>query len=339
MLAVLPLPAPWVEAIYARGLYPALQRRLIPIGNAAPLPLFDLALLALALGAAVWVTCWRRGARSAHSGGVVGAMFWRTLVVSSALYLWFLATWGLNYRRAPLAAELDYDPRRVTPAAIRSLADRTVDELNQLHLRAHHGGWPALDDLPAQLEPAVRRALRLLDLPMPGAPRPHLSLVSRYFRWAGIDGMMDPFFLEVLLNPDLAPFERPFAFAHEWAHLVGLAREGEASFVAWLSCQLGSEAMRYSGWLALAPYVWSALDPASRPSVVGRLEVGPRRDLAAIDARLARAVPALRRVAWRSYDQFLKAQRVETGIASYDEVVRLVLAVRLPAADPERSAR
>ena len=48
--------------------------------------------------------------------------------------------------------------------------------------------------------------------------------------------MINPFGLEVLVNPDLLPFERPFVAAHEWAHLAGYADESEASFVGWLTC-------------------------------------------------------------------------------------------------------
>ena len=67
---------------------------------------------------------------------------------------------------------------------------------------------------------------------MPG--RLKRTLFGPYFRWTGVDGMVDPFGLEVLVNPDLLPWERPFVAAHEWAHLAGFADEAEASFVGWL---------------------------------------------------------------------------------------------------------
>ncbi len=63
--------------------------------------------------------------------------------------------------------------------------------------------------------------------------------VELYFRKAAIDGMTDPFFLEIILNPDVLPLERPFVLAHEWAHLAGYADESEANFVAWLTCIRG----------------------------------------------------------------------------------------------------
>ena len=54
--------------------------------------------------------------------------------------------------------------------------------------------------------------------------------------------MTDPFFLEVIVNPDVLPIERPFVVAHEWAHLAGYADESEANFVAWLTCAHGDAA-------------------------------------------------------------------------------------------------
>ena len=54
--------------------------------------------------------------------------------------------------------------------------------------------------------------------------------------------MTNPFFLEVIINPDLLPFEQPFVLAHEWAHLAGYADESEANFVAWLTCVQGDAA-------------------------------------------------------------------------------------------------
>ena len=74
--------------------------------------------------------------------------------------------------------------------------------------------------------------------------------------------------------------------------------------------------------------------------VAAALASGPRADLEAIRDRFARQVsPRVSAAGWRVYDSYLKANRVEAGAASYAEVVRLVLGVRLadgrrPVADP-----
>ena len=126
-------------------------------------------------------------------------------------------------------------------------------------------------------------------LAVPGVPK--RSLLERYFRVAAIDGMTDPFFLEIIVNPDTLPFERPFVLMHEWAHLAGYADESEANFVAWLACAQGDAMARYSGWLAIFEHVVASLPRTDRMTLTSQLAAGPRRDLQAAAARYARASP------------------------------------------------
>ena len=113
--------------------------------------------------------------------------------------------------------------------------------------------------------------------------------------------------------------------AHEWAHLAGYADESEANFVAWLTCARGDALARYSGWLALYAHLSDALPREDRRALADGSRAGPREDLLAINARLLRSAPVVRRAAREVYDSYLKANRVEKGIESYDAVVRLML--------------
>ncbi|MGH9255436.1 MAG: DUF3810 family protein, partial [Vicinamibacterales bacterium] len=155
------------------------------------------------------------------------------------------------------------------------------------------------------------------------------SLLGPYFRWTSVDGMINPFGLEVLVNPDLLPFERPFVAAHEWAHLAGYADESEASFVGWLTCLHADTPAQYSGWLALFWQVSGEVNPSERARITGALAAGPRGDIEASVARIRRGEwPWLRDAGWRLYDRYLKANRVEEGVRSYGAVVTLILRAR-----------
>jgi hypothetical protein len=150
-----------------------------------------------------------------------------------------------------------------------------------------------------------------------------------YFRWTTVDGMINPVGLEVLQNPDLLPFERPFVAAHEWGHLAGYADESEASFVGWLVTVQADVPSQYSGWLFLYWQLSAELDQDARARVAGTLAPGPRKDINAIVERLRRGqLPWLRTAGWRVYDQYLKANRVEEGVRSYGAVVTLILRAR-----------
>ncbi len=337
LLAVAPTPSSWVEALYSRRFYPPLQNLLTPLSGAVPFALFDL----LLAGAAAWVGVWWIAAlRRAGAGGRLRAVLaagLRTIALAATLYLAFLVVWGFNYRREPLAVKLGHDAQRVTPQALRELGVETADRLNDLYPAVPPAGWPELDALPARLGPAFERVQRRLGsdrIAVAGPPK--ATLLAPYFRWAGIDGMVSPFTLEILVNGAVLPFERPYVVAHEWAHLAGYAAESEASFVGWLTCLAGDDASRYSAWLYLLPRVVRHLDEEGRGRVWGRLAAGPAADLRAVALRLRGAVPVVQRNASRVYDRYLRANRVEAGIASYGEVVDLVLGTTSWRTFPER---
>jgi hypothetical protein len=169
----------------------------------------------------------------------------------------------------------------------------------------------------------------LSDGPRARPGRLKATIYGTYFRWTSVDGMVNPFALEVMANPDLLPFEQPFVAAHEWAHLAGYADESEANFVGWLTCLQGDARSQYSGWMFLYWQLSGEVAAADRVRLANALESGPRRDLDDIAERLRRGRwPALQRSGWQVYDQYLKANRVEAGIRSYGLVVTLILRTR-----------
>jgi hypothetical protein len=316
--ALAPVPAPFVELWYSRRFYPALQPIVTGLSSLVPLALLDIGVAVLAAGGAVFVARrWRaRGAGPAVTGALLPAA-----VLAAVLYLWFLAFWGLNYRRMPLEQKLAYEPARVTRDQGVQLGRMAVEQANAL--RAELETF-TVDD--GDLSRALAKVERQLGAAGPArVAAPKRSALEWYFRKAAIDGMTDPFFLEIILNPDLLPFERPFVLAHEWAHLAGYADESEANFVAWLTCLGAGRSARYSGWLAAYEQLEASLPPADRRALAAALLPAVVADLAAARARLARANPAVRVASRGAYDTYLKANRIEEGIANYNAVVRLML--------------
>jgi hypothetical protein len=324
---VLPLPAGLIER-YSAGPYIEVQRTLTAASNRLPFALLDLLIV---LVVSTWAALAWRNLRGARRWPAVGTILVRSVVWGCAIYLLFLAVWGLNYRRVPLVKKLDYDASAVTAEAALTVARVTVDRLNTLYAPAQEQGWPPGDAIDPSLAAAFARATAEARLASGTIPaRPKTTLLDWYFRRSGTDGMTDPFFLETLVASSLLPFERPFVVAHEWSHLAGIGDEGEANFVGWLTCVRGGPAAQYSGALFLYRELASAVPAAERRSVAVALASGPRADLQAIRNRYEREVnPRLSELGWRMYDSYLRANRVEAGAASYGEVVKLVLGVRL----------
>jgi hypothetical protein len=70
----------------------------------------------------------------------------------------------------------------------------------------------------------------------------------------------------------------------------------------------------------------SLLPADDRRSHVTQLGPGPTADRQAIARRLDDRVDIVARASWDTYDQYLKSQGVEEGVASYSRVVELLLA-------------
>ena len=330
LMAAIPLPRALVETVYARGAYPIVRQIVTGLSSLTSLVLFDLLLVGGLVALLGW---WAVRVVRAPRGGrlrAVASLVGQTTVLGASLYLVFLGTWGLNYRRESLATRLDATGSRVTAPVLEALTVSAVGHLNRLYGSTQGEIWPQLGDLPARLGPAFGRVQRQLGVspPTPGL-EPKRSVLTPYFRRAGIDGMVDPFFLQVLINETVLPFERPFVTAHEWGHVAGFAHEAEANFVAWLTCLEGDAAMQYSAWSFLVPRLLAALPAGPRERVGELLAPGPRADFAAVRARLGRTIPIVRRNARRINDRYLRANRVASGIASYGEVLQLAVGTDL----------
>ena len=331
--AFMPMRADRVERLYSNGLYPVLQPRLTFLSNLVPVALFDVLLVMAAVLVMVWL---------ALAFGQPKKNGWRFLVragmLAAALYLIFLAVWGLNYRREPFRRTLPFHRERVTHEALVQLAARAVDELNAIY-PTRPAAWAAWEDLPSQLGPAFEQAKATVGLRWRvELGRPKRSLLNVYFKRTAVDGMVDPFFLEVLVNQDVLPWERPFIVAHEWGHLAGRADESEASFLGWLTCMNGPPWARYSAWISLYGTIVMGLPSTEQRAIGAKLTRGPQDDLGALSDRVARqSSVAARRISQATYDGFLKANRLREGVASYGLVVTLLLgtAVEIPSLDSQ----
>jgi hypothetical protein len=323
------IPAPrWLfERWYSNGFYAIVQPAITFTSNLARFAMFDVLCVLVAAGFVVLA------ARDLFGRSILRAIARiavRTAVWGAALYVFFALAWGFNYRRERLTERLAFDASAVTPAAAVRLASVAADRLNALHTSAHSDGWPPIIAIDPSLAGAFDRVTTELGATVRvvvGRPKP--SLLDWYFRRAGVSGMTDPYFLETLVASDLLAFERPFVVAHEWSHLAGIADEGEANAVGWFVCLQSSSANQYSGWLFMFDEAARAIPAADRAAIVSRLGPGPRADLRAIRERIAASVsPGIAAAGWRVYDSYLKANRVEAGTRSYDEVLRLALGLK-----------
>ena len=332
-----------VESAYGRGLGPWLVRPMSLFLGLVPFALVEivlvgyLALLVVRGGRAVRdVVKLGRTPRNALLAGLL-------VLVRDAgvLLVLFYVLWGFNYARAPLSERLDWPEWAAPePATVAALAAQAVDAAN-LAYREIHGSDDA--GVPTQMPidlGALDRALEIgwelaadrLSLPASTArrygPVKRLLLTPIVARF-GVAGFYFPWTGEANVLWDTPAVNRSHSMAHEKAHQRGIGPESEASFLGFIAAANAPHPhARYSAFVFAQRQLVAAVaatDPEAAQELVARRVPGMRRDLADLAEYWARYRGLGTRVGRAVNDQFLRANRVQGGIASYGLSVRLLI--------------
>lgn len=321
-----PVPPGAVEAYYSWGVYPRLQQVTTLFSNLLPIALLDVFIAAACLLVVVRIVLL---ARTLRRDGIVAAVWEgvrRTLRASAILVVVFMCMWGWNYRRVPLEAAVARTSGPSTAELTEAIRDANALAA-RLRLRLGDDRDITYAEVSQRLATPMHVALEALgrdDRLRPGRPKYSL-LLTPFFTWSGVSGMLNPYALESIVHPDLLPVERGFVLAHEWAHLAGHADEAEASAVGWYACMRGGPVLAYSASLYLILEAGGALPAEARARAFASLDEGVKTDLQQIAERLQLQKPQVQRATMRVYDEYLKANRVADGTASYSRALTLIL--------------
>ena len=324
LAAAAPLPAAFIELVYANGLFAAMNSALVPLSDRVPFAFGDLEALAVA-GALVawWVRALRRAPPKLRARRAV-TLFVHTAGWIAVGIVLFELLWGWNYRRATVATRVAFERSRVTDAAVAAFSERIVNTLND-NVAAAHAEHVDVVRLHAAFAPVVTRLGDRWDV---AVTRPKATLIEPYYEAAGIGGQYSPFAFETLLNASFLPFEIPRALAHEWAHVAGFTDEGDANYIGTLTCLRSNDPLiRYSG----AFWTYAELPEAQRRRL--RLDPRVKADFAASRARFLRHyMPQVFAVQWTLYDRYLRGNGVAGGVASYGYFLQLLVGTPLDGA-------
>lgn len=322
LLVALPGDGRLVEAVYTARVYPvigsiaAFVPRQLPFSLAAVLLLAGAVWLPGYLGLNLWR--WRRGALTLPHAAERTLAGWAA--VAAVVFHGFYLTWGYNYLRPPIEQRLNLVGAGLSPDSLDATARHIVGEAV-----AHRVEVPPWDraELDRLVDEAVARAVRELEgrdvpvvSPLKGDWPPGLLAPM------GVRGVISPLTLEPHVDFDLPPFIVPFAAAHEKAHLAGFAGERDANFVAWYAL-VGADdpRLRYAGFFGVVSYF---LTPETR-AMAGSLEPDLQR---LREYRSKRTSTTAQRHGLAAYRLYLRANRVQSGLADYSEVAGLIQAWR-----------
>ena len=134
------------------------------------------------------------------------------------------------------------------------------------------------------------------------------------------------------MNKDVLTGQKPFSYAHELSHLLGVSNEDEANFWAYQVCRRSEiPEVRYSGYYSLLPYV---LSNASRVLSEDEYKEYQRQIRPEILQQLidqqnywrSRYSKTLGNIQSRMYDAMLKGNKVSSGTRNYMQVIDLIIA-------------
>ncbi|MBO7584231.1 MAG: DUF3810 domain-containing protein [Bacteroidales bacterium] len=308
---------------YAAHCYPAISTVLSLAASAVPFSLEEIVVIGfVAAFIAILVRSTRRKA---------GFLSWlgRTARAAMWLVVWLNLGWACNYFRTPLYDRLGIEKASYDEQAFARFLTDYTEALNEAA-----GSAAPLDK--ESLEAGIKDYYST-EVTAFGYTAFHkwqhvkAPLINRLYSAVGVLGFMGPFFCESQLNKELLEEQYPFTMAHELAHLAGVTSEAEANYWAYVYCrQSGSAEIRYSGHLALLPYI-SASAKANLPA--------ERYDewKAGIDSKVIedsvrssrywneRRVGIIDKVQHWMMDRFLKSNGVAQGAVDYYGVVEMLM--------------
>ena len=248
------------------------------------------------------------------------------------VYAWFYLAWGLNYSQPIIFVRMKMMPAKVSKQTLRDFANRYVDSINYLSESISY------KDLKKRTQDEVLHGYNQLPLrmginsPFNQHPRVKTMVFTPLSSMAGVTGSMGPFFCEFTLNGDILPHDYPATYAHEFAHFLGVANEGEANFYSYIVCTASADKqVRFSGYYHIFFHVLNNVF-----DILGEKEgerflrhIRPEIiQLAKSDRRywLSKRCKALDAAQDFIFELYLRGNHVAEGRKSYSGVIGLILA-------------
>lgn len=328
--------------IYTTRIYPVIGTLLSPISGFFPFAVGDI-FIALSI---TWVILYPiyeiRLRKKRVFGRVAEYLLW--------VYAWFYIAWGLNYSQPNIYYRIGMKPVEVSKAKFKKFAYQYADSLNALsnaslsnaslsNARKSISPDSIVDDaLKNRVRDAVLKEYNKIgyregiNKPFNQHPHAKTMVFTPLSSMAGVTGSMGPFFCEFTLNGDILAHDYPATYAHEFAHFLGVANEGEANFYSYIVCTASADKqVRFSGYYHIFFHVlnnvYDILGEKEgerflkhiRPEIIQRA----RNDRHYWLSKRCKALDAAQDVIFELY---LKGNHVAEGRKSYSGVIGLILA-------------
>lgn len=341
--------------IYTTRIYPIIGTLLSPISGFFPFAVGDI-FIALSIAWVIFYPIYEIGLRkklarryfflAAKKGSYPKKkiVFGRVAEYLLWVYAWFYIAWGLNYSQPNIYARIEMKPVEVSEAKFKAFAYQYADSLNALSISSDITGNSIFSDsivddgLKNRVRDAVLKEYNKIgykegiNAPFNQHPHAKTMVFTPLSSMSGVTGSMGPFFCEFTLNGDILPHDYPATYAHEFAHFLGVANEGEANFYSYIVCTASADKqVRFSGYYHIFFHVLNNVFDILGEKEGERFLKHIRPEiiqLAKSDRRywLGKRCKALDAAQDFIFELYLKGNHVAEGRKSYSGVIGLILA-------------
>lgn len=341
--------------IYTTRIYPIIGTLLSPISGFFPFAVGDI-FIALSIAWVIFYPIYEIGLRkklarryfflAAKKGSYPKkkVVFGRVAEYLLWVYAWFYIAWGLNYSQPNIYDRTGMKPVEVSEAKFKAFAYQYADSLNALSISSDIAGSSIFSDsivddgLKNRVRDAVLKEYNKIgykegiNAPFNQHPHAKTMVFTPLSSMSGVTGSMGPFFCEFTLNGDILPHDYPATYAHEFAHFLGVANEGEANFYSYIVCTASADKqVRFSGYYHIFFHVLNNVFDILGEKEGERFLKHIRPEiiqLAKSDRRywLSKRCKALDAAQDIIFDFYLKGNHVAEGRKSYSGVIGLILA-------------
>lgn len=323
--------------IYTTRIYPVIGTLLSPISGIFPFAVGDI-FIALSITWVILYPIYEIGLRKKRVfGRVAEYLLW--------VYAWFYIAWGLNYSQPNIYYRIGMKPVEVSKAKFKKFAYQYADSLNALSNASLSNARKSIspdsivdDALKNRVRDAVLKEYNKIgyregiNRPFNQHPHAKTMVFTPLSSMAGVTGSMGPFFCEFTLNGDILAHDYPATYAHEFAHFLGVANEGEANFYSYIVCTASADKqVRFSGYYHIFFHVLNNVY-----DILGKKEgerflkhIRPEIIQRARNDRhywLSKRCKALDAAQDFIFELYLRGNHVAEGRKSYSGVIGLILA-------------
>ena len=355
LLVILAKMIPLWGFIYTTRIYPIIGTLLSPISGFFPFAVGDI-FIALSIAWVIFYPIYEIGLRkklarryfflAAKKGSYPKkkVVFGRVAEYLLWVYAWFYIAWGLNYSQPNIYDRIGMKPVEVSEAKFKAFAYQYADSLNALSISSNIAGSSIFSDsivddgLKNRVRDAVLKEYNKIgykegiNAPFNQHPHAKTMVFTPLSSMSGVTGSMGPFFCEFTLNGDILPHDYPATYAHEFAHFLGVANEGEANFYSYIVCTASADKqVRFSGYYHIFFHVLNNVFDILGEKEGERFLKHIRPEiiqLAKSDRRywLGKRCKALDAAQDFIFELYLRGNHVAEGRKSYSGVIGLILA-------------